>query len=104
MRWEADVEAIAFTQELLISRDQLRACGVSENTYKRRVRSGMWTEPHPGVIALGWSGSVSQRRGAALLAAGDEAALSHRAAAAIWGIDRAGAVLVELTTRRTRHT
>jgi len=64
------------------TRRQLLEVGISYRTIVRRVAAGVWHEPYPGVIDLGthahtWRGQAQRL----LLAAGPDAALSHRTAA-----------------------
>jgi very-short-patch-repair endonuclease len=55
-----------------------------------------------GVYAVGWPQLTQERRWmAAVLACGDEAALSHRSAAALWGIGREVSGRIDVSVRRT---
>ena len=65
------------------------------------MESGRLFTLHPGVYAVGHAAlTANGRRMAAVLACGEGAALSHRSAAALWGI-RKGAGQIELTAVRT---
>jgi len=71
----------------VISRLQLRECGLKESAIDRRLRAGRLHPLHPAVYAVGHR--VIPREGrwlAAVLASGPEAVLSHWSAAALWMI------------------
>ncbi|MGZ4736095.1 MAG: DUF559 domain-containing protein [Acidimicrobiia bacterium] len=77
-------EALAATQHGLITRPQALALGVTISGLKHRVRSGRWRSVTRGVFTLtGAIDTPRQRALAAVLAAGDDAMLSHRSAAAL---------------------
>ncbi|HVF20005.1 MAG TPA: hypothetical protein VNA14_07170 [Mycobacteriales bacterium] len=71
----------------LVLGSTLVASGISEVTIARRVASGMWWRPLPGVVALFPRMELSrqQRRTAALLWLPPCAVISHYDAAAMWG-------------------
>jgi very-short-patch-repair endonuclease len=76
--------ALATVQEGVAGRHQLRAHGVSEHAIDHRVRTGRFVPVFRGVYAVGHAAlSDSGRVQAALLAAGPDAVVSHRAAAAL---------------------
>lgn len=63
-----------------------------------RVRKGWWTRLHAGVYRIGpRSDQWLERLHSALLAAGEGALVSHRAAWVLWGLDGIDVRLVELT-------
>lgn len=63
-----------------------------------RVRNGWWTRLHAGVYRIGpRSDAWLERLRGAVLAAGEGALVSHRAAYVLWGLDGIDAQLVELT-------
>jgi very-short-patch-repair endonuclease len=71
------------------SRKQATAAGFNRWAVQRRVAGGLWLpRPEPGVLRLP-SHPVTWHQDcwAALLAAGHSGALSHRTAAAHWGLD-----------------
>ncbi len=78
---------IAGEQHGVVSLAQLEAAGLSPSAARRRVAAGSLVRLHRGVFAVG-HGAVSRngRRLAAVLACGSGAALSHRSAAALWGL------------------
>jgi very-short-patch-repair endonuclease len=78
---------VAEAQRGRISRQQLRAAGLSDRAIAHRVRTGRLTRLHRGVYVLGAAVEVPLGREiAALLACGEGAVLSHRSAAALWGL------------------
>jgi predicted transcriptional regulator of viral defense system len=86
-RIEAAIAALATRQYGVIARFQLVAIGLSEKAIDRRLASGRLHRLHPGVYAVGHL--VVPREGrwlAAVLAGGTKSVLSHRSAAALWGI------------------
>jgi hypothetical protein len=81
----------------------LRALGLSKHALHRRVQAGRLHPVHRGVYAVGHT--VLGREGrllAAVLACGKDAVLSHRSAAAHWGLLHTDATRIDVTTRRKR--
>jgi very-short-patch-repair endonuclease len=92
------IAAIAARQHGVVTIAQLRAAGVDDDAARRRVRAGRLHRIHRGVYAVGHHRlSFEGRCLAALLACGKAAVLSHRSAAAIWGMLRPASGSVELT-------
>jgi very-short-patch-repair endonuclease len=86
-----DVEAarLAAGQHGYVTRSQLLNAGVSARAIDRRLESGRLVRIHRGVYAVGHvPPSPYARAMAAVLACGPGAVLSHRAAAALWGLIR----------------
>lgn len=84
----------------------LGASGITRRAVAMRLRTGVWWQPLPRVVALTASRSLTteQRRLAALLWLPACALLSHGDAADLWGLRRpAGDETVHLTVDR-RHT
>jgi Protein of unknown function (DUF559) len=84
---ERGIADLAVHQHGVVARRQLVALGLSGDAIDRRLRLGRLHPIHRGVFAVGHS--VLSREAAwmaAVLAAGPEAVLSHRSAAALWGI------------------
>ncbi len=78
---------IAGEQHGVISLAQLEAAGLSPSAARRRAATGRLVRLHRGVFAVGHGAvSLNGRRLAAVLACGSGAALSHRSAAALWGL------------------
>ena len=86
-RSDRDLSELARQQHGVVSLTQLLALGWSESTVRSRVKAGRLHRLHTGVYAVGHR--VVGGDGwwmAAVLACGDGAVLSHRSAAALWGI------------------
>jgi very-short-patch-repair endonuclease len=86
---EEAIAALATGQYGVVARFQLIAIELSEDAIDRRLASGRLHRLYPGVYAVGHR--LVPREGrwlAAVLAAGRHAVLSHRSAAAFWGIRR----------------
>lgn len=78
---------LAGTQGGAISHGQLLRLGVGGGAIKHWLRSGRLHSRYRGVYSLGHSVlGESGRLWAAVLACGDGAVISHRSAAALWGI------------------
>ena len=76
----------------------------SRRTRVRRVESGEWEQVYRDVFrSTAFAETYEQRLLAAALAAGPDGAISHRAAAAFWGVDRFDSRLVELAVPVHRH-
>ena len=87
----------------MVERRQLLALGWTRRAIERRLASGELHEIHRGVYAVGHRRLTRRGRWmAAVLAAGPGAVLSHRAAAALWGLRRSKALEVT-TVRRCRR-
>lgn len=90
----------------MVSRAQLVGLGMSGSAIERRIRAGRLHVLHPGVYAVGHR--VVSREGrwlAAVLRGRDGAVLSHRSAAALWGIRREGErEMIEISTSRSTRS
>ena len=81
------IAAIAARQWGLVSRRQLLAAGISDAAISRWLERGLLLRVLPGVYAVGHRpDGVESRLAAALLMAGDGAALSHSSATFWWRI------------------
>jgi very-short-patch-repair endonuclease len=79
------VAAVARRQHGLITRARLIELGLGPHAIGNWVRAGHLHRVHRGVYAVGHAGLTMHGRFlAAVLAHGDEAALSHRTAAVLW--------------------
>lgn len=94
------IAALAERQHGVVARAQLVDLGLGRRAIGHRLECGRLHAVHRGVYAVGHR--VLTREGrwtAAVLAAGAGAVLSHRSAAALWGI-RPGAGRIEVTAPR----
>jgi Transcriptional regulator, AbiEi antitoxin len=86
---DARIASIAGRQHGVVTTAQLAKAGIDKFGLRRRVLAGRLHRLHRGVYAVGHRGlSWRGRWLAAMLAAGDGAALSHTSAAALWGFLR----------------
>jgi very-short-patch-repair endonuclease len=93
---------IAARQHGVVGTPQLIAVGISPQGISRRAASGRLHRVHRGVYAVGHPRlSIEGAWLAAVLACGDGAALSHRSAAALWGLLPAIRGLVHVTVPGT---
>src|SRR5690606_36985102 len=69
-----------------VTHRQLLGCGLSRAAISKRARSGRLHRVHRGVYAIVGALDDAGRWMAAVLACGDGAVLSHRSAAALWGL------------------
>ncbi|MGE5408754.1 MAG: DUF559 domain-containing protein [Syntrophothermus sp.] len=93
------------SQHGAISRSQLLALGYTRDAIEHRLRTGRLHRVWRGVYAVGRADLPQEGRWtAALLACGDAAHLSHRSAAALYGIgDERGRIEVTLARRGECH-
>jgi predicted transcriptional regulator of viral defense system len=95
------VVALAATQDSVVTTAQLAAAGLGRNAIAHRVARGWLRRLHRGVFLVGGTVGTWSLERAALLAFGPCAVLSHRTAAAIWGMAaRDEVVHVTVTTAR----
>jgi Transcriptional regulator, AbiEi antitoxin/Protein of unknown function (DUF559) len=99
-RWQRVVR-LAERQHGVVALRQLRTLGLSASGVRSRVARGYLHRVHRGVYAVGrpsltWRGSLM----AAVLAYGDGAVVSHRSAAALWGLRPSGEGYIELSVPR----
>jgi|tagenome__1003787_1003787.scaffolds.fasta_scaffold20708720_2 hypothetical protein len=93
------VSQLASSQHGVVTRTQLLAAGLSTYEIRYRVRSGALLREHRGVYRVGHRApSVEARYLAALLACGDGARLSGRAAAHLLGLMKGAPPRPEVTT------
>lgn len=97
LAWE-----LAQSQHGVVTRRQLLELGFGPRSIEHRLRKGRLHRIMQGVYAVGWPRLTRERRWmAAVLACGDQAALSHRSAAALWGIGREASGRIDVSVRRT---
>ena len=84
---EGAIAAFAARQHGVVGRVQLEDLGLGEDAIRHRQRLGRLHRLHRGAFAVGHR-SISKQGWwmAAVLASGPEALLSHRTAAALWGL------------------
>lgn len=93
--------ALASRQHGVAARRQLLALGVGRHTITRLLRRGHLHVVHRGVYAVGHRRLTRYGNWlAAVLAAGPGAVLSHRSAAALWGIRDFNRRTIEITAPR----
>ena len=81
---DARVAELAAGDWGVVTRNELRACGLTDRMISARVRAGRLHRVHVGVYAVGHAGLTMRGRFlAAVKACGEGAALSHVSAAAV---------------------
>jgi Transcriptional regulator, AbiEi antitoxin/Protein of unknown function (DUF559) len=102
---DVEIATLAGRQHGVVSLAQLADAGLSPRAARHRVHTGRLHRVHPGVFAVGHPVlGADGRRLAAVLACGSGAVLSHRSAAAAWGLRPTSRVLHEVTVPRTAGT
>lgn len=98
------VARLADRQHGVIGRRQLLALGIGDGTTKRWLRAGRLHSLHREAFAVGYTRvSLYGRWLAAVLACDEGALLSHRSAAALWGLARPRGSTVDVTGRGGRQ-
>jgi very-short-patch-repair endonuclease len=91
---------LAANQHGVVAVPQLAAAGIPAYSVTRRVNAGRLHRIHRGVYAVGHTNlSFEGRCMAAVLALGEGAVVSHRSAAAVWGIVKARAGPIDVTVQ-----
>lgn len=95
---------LAGRQHGVVARRQLLALGFNAREIEHRVARRRLHPVMRGVYAVGWPTLTPKRRWmAAVLACGEGALLSHRSAAALWGVGRESGRTIDVSVcRRTR--
>lgn len=84
-----------------MTRKQLLALGFGRRSIQHRLERGRLFPVSLGVYAVGWPALNQKRRWmAAVLAGGDDAVLSHRSAAALWGFANQESERIDVSVRR----
>jgi very-short-patch-repair endonuclease len=92
---------LARRQHGVITRSDLLGLGFSSKAIQRRLENGRLHRVARGVYAVGWPHLTRERRWmGAVLACGEGAVLSHRSAAALWGIGQERPGWVDVSVRR----
>src|SRR4051812_21441306 len=95
------VAELAAAQHGVVERGQLRALGLTDRQITRSVAAGRLHPLYRGVYAVGHP--LVSRKGrymAAVLAAGEDAVLSHRSAADLWGLRPDNRPRTDVASRR----
>lgn len=100
---ERQIVALARRQHGVISRRQLLDIGLGVRTIGRRLEAGRLHRLHREVYAVGNPVQLRGRWMAAVLACGEGALLSHRSAAALWGLMRPPRDTVDVTAPSGRN-
>jgi len=101
---ERELARLATRQHGVVSRPQLLALGFGDEAIKTRLDAMRLQALHREVFAVGHSRlGEAARRWAAVLAYGETALLSHRSAAALWGLARQRSSLIDITAEMGRQ-
>jgi hypothetical protein len=101
---ESVIARLATRSHGVVTRRQLLAAGVSDDEIEHRVAKGALLREHRGVYRVGHRApSVEARYLAAVLACGEGALLSGRAAAHIWSLVKGAAPPPEVTAPTERR-
>jgi very-short-patch-repair endonuclease len=101
---EATIATLAATQYGVVTRTQLVNLGLGRGAIDHRVRTGRLHRLHRGVYSVGHVAQGREARWlAAVLACGDGALLSHRSAAALWGMRATEGTHPDVTVPRGRR-
>lgn len=99
-----ELAALAGLQHGVVARAQLAELGFGRHAIAQLLKRGRLLPLHRGVYAVGHRNLTRNgARMAAVLAAGPGAALSHRSAAALWGIRESSRAAIEITVPRERR-
>lgn len=97
-RVDSQILEIAKRQQGVISRSQLTALALTRAQVRWRMRRDGWKRELPGVFRMAWSEpSWMQKVWAATLWAEEDAIVSHRTAARLWGLEVGKGDAVELS-------
>jgi len=101
---DARIAELAEAQHGVVARQQLLGLGLRREAIAVRLEAGRLRSLHRGVYAVGHRPSTQEARWtAAVLACGSGAVLSHRSAAALWGVrDRSGRAIEVTVARKSR--
>jgi hypothetical protein len=96
------IARLANAQEGIVRHRDLRGVGLTQGQIRHRRETGRLIDVHPLVYAVGHDRlSVAARRLAGVWTYGDRAVLSHRTAAAAWGLRASGGGRIEVTVAST---
>jgi putative AbiEi antitoxin of type IV toxin-antitoxin system/uncharacterized protein DUF559 len=92
------IARLAARQHGIVALAQLREIGLSASGVRSRVAAGRLHRVHRGVFAVGSAALTTRGRWlAAVLACGRAAVLSHRSAAALWGLRPTSRAVIDVT-------
>jgi very-short-patch-repair endonuclease len=105
MSREVAIATCAARQHALVTLEQARVCGFTEEAIRRRVEAGSWRRVRHAVYLLnGAPQTWEQAALAAVLASGPEAVASHSTAGVLWGLPNVlHEVTFEVSTPRPRR-
>lgn len=84
---DASIAGLASRQDNVVSRAQLFAIGVGRRTMARQLERGRWQRLHRGIYLIGPAPPTPRASArAALLSCGEDSVISHRTAAALYGL------------------
>jgi very-short-patch-repair endonuclease len=93
------IAQLAGRQHGVVHRRQLGTLGLGGNAIDNRLRRGRLHRLHPGVYAVGHAAITQEGRWmGAVLFCGSGAVLSHRSAAALWGLRGSSRRAIEVTS------
>lgn len=100
---DAEIARLAEAQHGVVTRSQLAELGLGREAIGRRIRSGRLHRQHAGVYAVGHRALTQRGHWKAATLSQSKAVLSHRSAAALWGIrDRYGGPIDVASPSRTK--
>ena len=94
------IAGLAARQHGVVARRQLVELGLGRRAIGNRIDAGRLHPIHRGVYAVGHRPRTSEAAWMAAVLVADGAVLSHRSAAALWGIRRNDRTAVEITVPR----
>lgn len=98
---DARCACVAAKQYGVITLEEARAAGMSDDAIHRRLRKGEWRRVHPKVFVISSAPATwEQELLAASRWAGEDWVASHRSAAALWDFDGFACGSIELTGMR----
>jgi predicted transcriptional regulator of viral defense system len=100
---DRQIAQLAQRQHGVVTLSQLEKLGLGDSGTRNRIATGRLHRVHQGVYAVGHPLLTREGRWmAAVLACGPEAVLSHRSAAALWGLRQDGRDTVDVTASGRR--
>jgi len=101
---DLEIARLAECQHGVVSHRELSELGLSRSAVQRRLKAGRLHRLHVGVYSVGHGRvPLTGRWMAAVLACGPCALLSHRSAAALWGLLPSARGSIDVTGPRTRE-